>query len=90
MLFILTGLVLVISTGIQNFKFDASSDTLVLENDIYFEQYEKTNEKFGESEFLVVAIDNRKGKFDKDFLEKLQNLQIQLSSLNEVNVPYRY
>ena len=85
MLFILTGLVLVISTGIQNFKFDASSDTLVLENDIYFEQYEKTNEKFGESEFLVVAIDNRKGKFDKDFLEKLQNLQIQLSSLNEVN-----
>ena len=35
----------------------------------------KTNEKFGESEFLVVAIDNRKGKFDKEFLEKLQNLQ---------------
>ena len=55
MLFILTGLVLVISTGIQNFKFDASSDTLVLENDIYFEQYEKTNEKFGESYYLAVT-----------------------------------
>ena len=77
------GLILVISIGIQNFKFDASSDTLVLENDTYFEQYEQTSEKFGDSEFLVVAIDNSQGKFDEIFLKELKNLQESLKSKNK-------
>ena len=70
--------------GIKNFKFDASSDTLVLENDTLFEQYEQTNEKFGESEFLVVAVDNEGSEFNYKFLEKISNLQEKLGALPEV------
>ncbi len=84
-IFFLIGLILVISIGIQNFKFDASSDTLVLENDTYFEQYEQTSEKFGDSEFLVVAIDNSQGKFDEIFLKELKNLQESLKLLEGVS-----
>lgn len=76
--------VALLSFGIENFKFDASSDTLVLENDTLFEQYEQTNEKFGESEFLVVAVDNKGSEFNYKFLEKISNLQEKLGALPEV------
>ena len=76
--------VALLSIGIKNFKFDASSDTLVLENDTLFEQYEQTNEKFGESEFLVVAVDNKGSEFNYKFLEKISNLQEKLGALPEV------
>ncbi|MBH37216.1 MAG: hypothetical protein CMD89_04820 [Gammaproteobacteria bacterium] len=76
--------VALLSIGIKNFKFDASSDTLVLENDTLFEQYEQTNEKFGESEFLVVAVDNKGSEFNYKFLEKISNLQEELGALPEV------
>ena len=76
--------VALLSFGIKNFKFDASSDTLVLENDTLFEQYEQTNEKFGESEFLVVAVDNEGSEFNYKFLEKISNLQEKLGALPEV------
>ncbi|RZO26855.1 MAG: hypothetical protein EVA92_01505 [SAR86 cluster bacterium] len=76
--------VALLSFGIKNFKFDASSDTLVLENDTLFEQYEQTNEKFGESEFLVVAVDNKGSEFNYKFLEKISNLQEKLGALPEV------
>ena len=76
--------VALLSIGIKNFKFDASSDTLVLENDTSFEQYEQTNEKFGESEFLVVAVDNKGSEFNYKFLEKISNLQEKLGALPEV------
>ena len=43
---------------VDNFRFDASSETLVLEDDLSYELYEQINERFSSSEFLVIALSN--------------------------------
>ena len=82
---ILLALVLVLSSsGISNFRFDASSETLVLDNDLAYKSYEEVNERFGSSEFLVVAVSNRDQQFDIGFLESFNNLAANLTALESV------
>ena len=72
------------SSGISNFRFDASSETLVLDNDLAYKSYEEVNERFGSSEFLVVAVSNRDQQFDIGFLESFNNLAANLTALESV------
>ena len=82
---ILLALVLVLSSsGISNFRFDASSETLVLDNDLAYKSYEEVNERFGSSEFLVVAVSNKDQQFDIGFLESFNNLTANLTALESV------
>lgn len=82
---ILLALVLVLSSsGISNFRFDASSETLVLDNDLAYKSYEEVNERFGSSEFLVVAVSNKDQQFNIGFLESFNNLTKNLTALESV------
>ena len=45
------------SSGITNFKLDASSDALVLEGDQALKTYRENEEEFGDSSFLIVTYE---------------------------------
>ena len=85
----LTSLILVLvvslaSLGLSNFRFDASSETLVLDSDSAFNAYEQVNERFGSSEFLVVAVSNEGKSFDINFLSDFQGFTNKLNALESV------
>ena len=46
---------LISSLGLSNFKLDASSDALVLENDTAYKTYRESGDEFGNSDFLIVT-----------------------------------
>ena len=71
---------------VDNFRFDASSETLVLEDDLSYELYEQINERFSSSEFLVVALSND-DIFSNVSLANLRNLEAELEEVvNVANV----
>ena len=45
-LLVLSGLIVIASLSLDKFRFDASSDTLVLDSDPSYELYEGINDKF--------------------------------------------
>ena len=71
---------------VDNFRFDASSETLVLEDDLSYELYEQINERFSSSEFLVIALSND-DIFSNVSLANLRNLEAELEQVvNVANV----
>ena len=63
-------ILLVCSFFIQDFRIDASSDTLVAQNDSDFRYFNKYNKIFKSDNFLVLAVE-KKGQIDKKFIPKL-------------------
>ena len=56
----------------QDFRFDASADTLVVEGDPKLKTYQLMTEQFGGDEFLVIAYMPREGDlFSRSVLEHL-------------------
>ena len=71
---------------VEKFRFDASSETLVLEEDVSFELYEQINERFSSSEFLVVALSSD-DIFSNESLVNLSDLEAKLEKVvNVTNV----
>ena len=81
---ILVAVISFASLGLSNFRFDASSETLVLDSDSAFNAYEQVSERFGSSEFLVVAISNEGKSFDINFLSGFQGFTNKLNALKSV------
>ena len=73
------------SLGINNFRFDASSETLILDNDIDYQIYEQTNDDFGASDFLILAIQSSNEIFTLDNLQNLQNLRDKIQVIEGVD-----
>ena len=73
------------SLGINNFRFDASSETLILDNDIDYQIYEQTNDDFGSSDFLILAIQSSNEIFTLDNLQNLQNLRDKIQVIEGVD-----
>jgi predicted RND superfamily exporter protein len=69
--------------GISNFRFDASSETLVLDNDESFNMYEEVNEKFGTSDFVIVAAQSQ-NLFSELKLSQLQVLKEKIANIPEI------
>ena len=46
---------LISGVGLNNFKLDASSDALVLENDQSLKTYREAEDEFGDSSFLIAV-----------------------------------
>ena len=66
----------------QDFRFDASADTLVVEGDPKLKTYQLMTEQFGGDEFLVIAYMPREGDlFSRSVLEHLGRLQGDLSRI---------
>ena len=79
-LVILITLSIILFSWIDKFRFDASSETLVLEDDQSYEMYEEINDRFSSAEFLVVAL------IDQDIFstKNLLNLSKLEAKLEEV------
>ena len=68
----------------QNFKLDASSDTLILKSDEDFQFFEFYNEIFTSQNFLILAIKNLKGEIDHDYINNINVLKKKLENIKGV------
>ena len=83
-LFVLVTLSVILFSWIDKFRFDASSETLVLEDDLSYELYEEINDRFSSSEFLVVALKDQ-NIFSNQGLINLRKLEAKLEDVINVS-----
>ena len=83
-LFVLVTLSVILFSWIDKFRFDASSETLVLEDDLSYELYEEMNDQFSSSEFLVVALIDQ-DIFSNQGLINLRKLEAKLEDVINVS-----
>jgi len=69
----------------KNFQLDASSDTLLLENDPDLKYLREVNTKYGSKDFLVLTYSPESNLLDPKTFENLTNLKDDLKKLNWVN-----
>ena len=69
----------------KNFQLDASSDTLLLENDPDLKYLREVNKKYGSKDFLVLTYTPKNDLLASDTIENLTNLKNDLKNLNWVN-----
>ena len=87
-LFILffVGLITFVSAlGLSNFKLDASSDALVLENDEALKVYREAEDEFGDSSFLIVTYEPDKELFSDYSINRIINLENDLKNIDGVD-----
>ncbi|MFO7994795.1 MAG: MMPL family transporter [Marinobacter sp.] len=84
---LLFGVLLVIaSLRLDQFRLDASAESLVLENDRSLEQYREVNQRFTTSDdFLVVTFTPHDELFSEDGLALLESLRDELAALDNVS-----
>ena len=83
-LFVLVTLSVILFSWIDKFRFDASSETLVLEDDLSYELYEEMNDRFSSSDFLVVALIDQ-DIFSNQGLINLRKLEAKLEDVINVS-----
>ena len=83
-LFILFSLTFLISFGISNFKLDASSDTLLLENDPDLKLYRENTEKYGSNDFLIITFSPYQELLSKPSIILIKEIVKKISSLDRV------
>lgn len=69
----------------DNFRLDASSDSLVLENDKALEYYQKEVTKYGSSDYLILSYSPGGDLFGDVALTDLSDLRSKIASLDEVD-----
>ena len=74
---------------IQDFRIDASSDTLVAQNDADFEYFNKYSKLFKSENFLVIAVQN-KNKIEKEFIRNFEYLSSEILKLNPVRQVFSF
>ena len=84
-LLILTLLLLSFGYFAKNFQLDASSDTLLLENDPDLKYLREVNSKYGTKDFLVLTYTPKDDLLDSNTIENLTNLKNDLGNLRWVN-----
>ena len=72
------------SFGLSNFKLDASSDALVLENDAALKIFRESGDEFGGSDFLIITYKSHDELFSTKSINKLKSLESELSQLDGV------
>jgi predicted RND superfamily exporter protein len=84
-LLILTLLLLTFGYFSKNFQLDASSDTLLLENDPDLKYLREVNSKYGSKDFLVLTYTPKDNLLDPATIKNLTNLKNDLKNLKWVN-----
>ena len=83
-LFFVALMILAIASGVRHFQLDASAESLILENDQDMANYRLVNERFGSSEFLLVAYTPKWPLFSEPSLTLLKSLRDELAQLDRV------
>jgi hypothetical protein len=80
-------IILLLSFGYfsKNFQLDASSDTLLLENDPDLKYLREVNKKYGSEDYLVLTYTPKKDLLDSDTIKNLTNLKNDLINLDWAN-----
>ena len=84
-LFILFIILVGLTPGISNFQLDASSDSLVLENDPDLKTYREMGTLFSDSDFLIVTVRPNDGIFNIKSLQRITNIENEILAINGVN-----
>ena len=84
-LLILITLLLSFGYFTKDFQLDASSDTLLLENDPDLKYLREVNTKYGSKDFLVITYTPKDNLLAADTIKNLTNLKNDLASLNWTN-----
>ena len=82
--FLLIVLSLISILGLPKFQLDASSDTLLLDNDPDLKTYRENSRKYGSSDFLVIAFTPNKEIFTSETVSLLKNLVEDLKKVNGI------
>ena len=82
---IITLITLFFASHIPNFRLDASSDTLVLENDSALKFYRKIKQQYGSDDFLIMTYTPNKPLFDDQTIEELSQLTQKLSNIEQIS-----
>ncbi len=81
-------LVLILSTFAyfsKDFKLDASSDTLLLENDPDLKYLREVNKRYGSKDFLILTYTPKENLLNENTIKNLTNLKADLSNLSWSN-----
>ena len=85
-LLLLSTLLVIASLRLDQFRLDASAESLVLENDRSLEQYREVNRRFTTSDdFLIVTYTPNNELFSEDGLATLRSLRDELAALDNVS-----
>ena len=84
-LFILFSLLVIFGSFTKDFKLDASSDTLLLENDPDLKYLREVNKKFGSKDFLVLTYTPKEKLLSENTIINLTNLKNELKELDWVD-----
>ena len=68
----------------QNFRLDASSDTLILQNDKNFKYFNYYNNIFPTKNFLVLAVKSEK-KIDSDYIDQIKIIKNKLEKIDGID-----
>jgi len=71
--------------GISNFRLDASSDSLVLENDPDLKIYREMGNLFSDSDFLIVTLRPNEDIFNKKSLQRIERIENEILEIDGVN-----
>ena len=82
---ILIILLLIFGYFAKNFQLDASSDTLLLENDPDLKYLREVNSKYGSKDFLVLTYSPKSDLLDPSTIKNLTNLRNDLVNLEWAN-----
>ena len=82
--FLLIALSLISILGLPKFQLDASSDTLLLDNDPDLKTYRENSRKYGSSDFLVIAFTPNEEIFTSETVSLLKNLVDDLKNVNGI------
>lgn len=69
----------------ENFKLDASSDSLLLENDESLRVFRETNERYETQDFLFVALTPNADLFSDESLNLIANIKSDLQQLDKTD-----
>lgn len=83
-LFIVFSLLIFIGAGASNFDLDASSETLLLENDPDLKLYRDSAKTYGSTDFLVVTVTPDESIFKKSSIETFKKLIFELSNIDGI------
>ena len=83
-LFIIFSLLILIGAGASNFDLDASSETLLLENDPDLKLYRDSAKTYGSTDFLVVTVTPDEPIFKKSSIETFKKLIFELSNVDGI------
>ena len=83
-LFIVFSFLILIGAGASNFDLDASSETLLLENDPDLKLYRDSAKTYGSTDFLVVTVTPDEPIFKKSSIETFKKLIFELSNVDGI------